>query len=145
MKNIKFFFGLRNLNIGLCNTTIYITPTIYSTLSNSIFESKHSFSIEFQWISFGIGIMFNWQNKKVEPYPDLSFLDNTKHTDECDHYYPFTNTGRILPCEFCGDVKKDKSESDADTDHNEDEDYDDSYECCDTCGCYHGHHSWCRE
>jgi len=26
-----------------------------------------------------------------------------------------------------------------------DEDYDDSDECCDECGCYHSHYSWCRE
>lgn len=24
-----------------------------------------------------------------------------------------------------------------------DPDYDDSDECCDYCGCYHGHHPWC--
>jgi hypothetical protein len=27
----------------------------------------------------------------------------------------------------------------------EDPDYDDSHECCDDCGCYHGHHPWCDE
>jgi len=27
----------------------------------------------------------------------------------------------------------------------EDPDYDDSHECCDECGCYHGHNPWCGE
>jgi len=22
--------------------------------------------------------------------------------------------------------------------------YDDSDQCCDECGCYHGHHPWCE-
>jgi len=73
----------------------------------------------------------------------ICFMITIHKKYKCDHYYPFTNTGRILPCEFCGDVKNDKYQNDADTD--DDEDYDDSDECCDTCGCYHGHHSWCRE
>lgn len=25
-----------------------------------------------------------------------------------------------------------------------DPDEDDSHECCDDCGCYHGHHPWCN-
>ena len=25
------------------------------------------------------------------------------------------------------------------------DDDDDSSECCDDCGCYHGHHPWCGE
>ena len=25
------------------------------------------------------------------------------------------------------------------------DDIDDSNECCDDCGCYHGHHPWCGE
>lgn len=30
--------------------------------------------------------------------------------------------------------------------HNwDDNDIDDSNECCDDCGCYHGHHPWCDE
>jgi hypothetical protein len=28
---------------------------------------------------------------------------------------------------------------------DDDEDYDDSDECCEECGCYHGHHSWCPD
>lgn len=25
----------------------------------------------------------------------------------------------------------------------DDEEEDDSHECCEDCGCYHGHHPWC--
>jgi len=68
MEKIKFFIGFRKNG----KEHIYITPCIYSVVLNSVFEEKHSFSIEFQWIYFGIGLRFGWKNKRAEEYPDLA-------------------------------------------------------------------------
>lgn len=70
MKNLKLFVGYRKWG----KETIYITPTVYTTVLNSKFEERHSFSIEFQWILFGAGIKIFWTNKNVDPYTNLDFL-----------------------------------------------------------------------
>ena len=77
-------------------------------------------------------------------------IDN-KFPTECDHYYPRSNTGRLLACEFCNQEPQKIDDIEYGTDNTypkalqDDEDYDDRDECCEECGCYHGHHSWCRE
>ena len=70
MKKFNFFIGFRKNG----KEHIYLTPCLYSVVLNSKFEEKHSISFEFQWIYFGVGVKFYWTNKKVEKYPDLSFL-----------------------------------------------------------------------
>jgi len=42
-------------------------------------------------------------------------------------------------------VETDKFGNNIHDDYEEDPDCDDSNECCEDCGCYHGHHPWCDE
>lgn len=58
--------------------------------------------------------------------------------------------GDLNQCMDCGhggwnshELKQGLCPSCYDNEYGEDPDYDDSDECCEECGCYHGHHSWC--
>ena len=69
MKKVEVFFGIRD-----GRSLIYITPTIYTQIKNSKFDERHYFTIEIQWVFFGIGVKISRVNKNVEPYPDIDFL-----------------------------------------------------------------------
>lgn len=68
MKKVQFFCGVRTWG----RDHIYLTPSLYSRYSNDVYSANHYLGLEFQWIFFGIGIKFNWKNRDVKEYPDLS-------------------------------------------------------------------------